>query len=79
MSKELEHVMMEATVELIDGDYILKVGVQDKSTNEWNLGSDEAIAKGKVQTVLNSYAEGLEYVQEQVRAVFAQQEESAKD
>jgi len=76
MSKELEHVMMEATVELIDGDYILKVGVQDKSTNEWNLGSDEQIAKGKVQTVLNSYADGLEYVQEQVRAVFAEQSDA---
>jgi len=76
MSKELEYVMMEATVELIAGDYILMVSVQDKSTNEWNLGSDEVIAKGKVQTVLNSYADGLEYVQEQVRAVFAQQEEA---
>ena len=78
MSKELEHTMMEATVELIDGDYILKVGVQDKSTNEWNLGKDEGIAKGKVQTVLTAYADGLEYVQEQVRAVFASREEEAK-
>ena len=76
--KELEHIMMIAEVELVDGDYILKVGVQDKSTNEWNLGKDEGIAKGKVQTVLSAYAEGLEYVQEQVRTAFANQEEAIK-
>jgi len=79
MAKELEHIMMMAEVESVDGDYILKVGVQDKSTNEWNLGSDEGIASGRVKTVLMAYADGLEYVQEQVRTAFADREEEAKD
>jgi len=69
--KELEVVMMEATVEKTDEGYILKIRVPDKSVNEWNLGLEEDVAKGKVATVLDTYAQGLEYVQEQVRGVFA--------
>jgi hypothetical protein len=68
---ELEVVMMEAKVEVVDGEYILTIRVPNKSTNEWNLGLDEQIAKGKVVTVLDTYANGLEYVQEKVRGVFA--------
>ena len=62
-----------------DGEYVIKVIVSGGSINEWSLGHDEAIAKGKVSTILGSYMNGLEFVQEEVRKVFAQEEDKAKE
>lgn len=51
--------------------YTLKVVVPERTVNMWNLGHDEKEAKAKVVTILASYKDGLEYVQDQVRNVFA--------
>ena len=75
MSIEMEDCLMKAVVELIDGEYILKVTVPQMSINEWTLGKDEAIAKGKASSILSSYTNGLEFVQGEVRKVFAEKEE----
>ncbi len=56
--------------------YNLAVKVHGKTVNAWNLGMNEEIAQSKTTTILNSYMNGLEYVQDQVRAVFAEQEDA---
>ncbi len=79
MGIEMEDCLMTAVVELVDGEYVLKVRVPTRSINEWTLGKDEAIAKGKASNILSSYTNGLEFVQEQVRNVFSEEEERAKE
>ena len=76
---EVEDVMMGYKVVNRNGDYVLEVKVPFNSVNEWNLGKNEEIAKSKVSTILTSYSQGLEYVQEQVRAVFAAEEQKVKE
>ena len=74
---EMEDNLMSVKVVVKeDGEYAIRVKVDGGSINEWSLGMDETIAKGKVQTILNSYVQGLEFVQEEVRKVFAEQEDA---
>ena len=74
---EMEDTLMSVKVVVKeDGEYAIRVKVDGGSINEWSLGMDEAVAKGKVQTILNSYVQGLEFVQEEVRKVFAEEEEA---
>ena len=56
--------------------YNIAVKVHGKTVNVWNLGDNEEIAQSKTATILDSYSKGLEYVQEQVRAVFASHQPS---
>ncbi len=58
------------------GIYSLRVKAYNGSTNEWSFGMDEQIAKGRTATVLDAYAKGMEFIQEQVRTAF--DEESKK-
>ena len=78
---EFESALMIAKVYRKDteSEYVLQIKVPDKSVNEWTLGLNEEIAKSKVSTIINSYSQGLEYVQEQVRTAFAEQEEAVKE
>ncbi len=62
-----------------DGEYAIQVIVDNGTINEWSLGHDEVVAKGKVQTILNSYMQGLEFLQEEVRKVFAQEEDKSRE
>ena len=48
----------------------IPVIVSGGTINEWTLGHDETIAKGKVSTIISTYIDGLEFVQNQVRTVF---------
>jgi len=78
---ELEDTLMGVQVVCkASGEYAIRITVNNGgSTNEWSLGFDEAIAKGKVGTILDSYIKGLEFVQEEVRKVFAEEEDSSKE
>lgn len=57
----------------------LQVKVHGKSVNSWNFGFNEEIAQSKTATVIDAYARGLEFVQEQVRHTFAEEEEATKE
>jgi hypothetical protein len=46
----------------------------DGTVNTWNLGLNEEIAKSKVKTVIDTYLQGLEFVQGEVRRVFEEAE-----
>jgi len=61
-----------------DGIYTLKVSAPNGTINEWTFGTDKHEAKGKVATILDAYQKGMEFVQEQVRNSFAQEEEARK-
>ena len=80
MSKEIvaETALMSYKVEQVEEEYIIKVTVHGKSVNEWTLGTNEEIAQSKAKTLVDTYMNGLEYVQEQVRNVFAEQENSTE-
>ena len=54
----------------------LQVKVHGQSVNSWNFGFNEEIAQSKTATVIDAYARGLEFVQEQVRNTF---EEATKE
>ena len=76
---EMEDTLMSVKVVVKpSGEYAIMVTASGGTINEWSLGHDEAIAKGKVSTILSSYMKGLEFIQEQVRTVFAEQEEATK-
>jgi len=53
--------------------YSIAVKAHGSTVNVWNLGHNEEIAQSKTVTILDSYSKGLEYVQEQVRAVFEEE------
>ena len=55
--------------------YKVSVKAHGKSVNTWSLGHDEAVAKGRVGSILDAYANGLEFTQEQVREIFAKEED----
>ncbi len=74
----MEDTLMSMKVECIDGDYTVSVKAEQGSTNSWSLGKDEAIAKGRVSTIMNSYLQGLEFIQEQVREAFAEAEDTTE-
>lgn len=82
MSKEvieLEDTLMGVKVFVKpSGEYVVMITVNGGTTNEWSLGFDEAIAKGKVVTILGSYTNGLNFVQEEVRKVFSEEEDTTK-
>jgi len=71
MAKEVAigTLFMYKVMETREG-YVLTVKAEGGTVNEWNLGMDEALAKGKVSTIISTYQKGLEYLQEQVRTVF---------
>ena len=50
--------------------FVLQVKGEGGTVNEWNLGMDETLAKGKVANLIDTYRKGLEYLQEQVRTAF---------
>jgi len=74
MAIEMKECLMKAIVECVKGEYILKVTVPNRSVNEWTLGKDEGVAKARASKILTSYTNGLEFVQEQVREVFSEEE-----
>jgi len=53
--------------------YSIAVKAHGKTINAWNLGMNEEIAQSKTLTILDSYSRGLEFVQNQVREVFAKE------
>ena len=59
--------------------YLLTVKGEGGTVNEWNLGMDEAVAKGKVATLIKTYQDGLEYLQEQVRTAFEVKESAEQE
>jgi len=70
--------LMEYTVVHTEKDgFELQVKVHGQSVNSWNFGFNEEIAQTKTATVISAYTRGLEFVQEQVRHSFA--EEEARD
>lgn len=75
--------MMSYTVVFKNEKYELQIRVlkmyenqSDPTVNVWDLGENEEIAQSRATTILESYAKGLEHVQEQVRSVFAEQEDA---
>ncbi len=76
MSVEVDDVLMSMRVERLDetGEYTVSVKAHGSTINTWSLGFDEAVAKGKVATILDSYVRGLEFIQEQVRSIFTEEE-----
>jgi hypothetical protein len=69
-----EPLMSYKVIETEEG-FICSVRAHGKSVNEWNLGKNEEIAQAKTATIIDSYEKGLEYVQSQVRTIFAEEEE----
>ena len=59
--------------------YKISVKAHGQSVNSWSLGHNEEIAQSKTSTIISSYTKGLEYVQEQVRTAFAEEEEKVKE
>jgi len=47
----------------------------DGTVNEWTLGLNEEIAQAKTKTIIDTYLKGLEFVQSEVRKVFANEED----
>ena len=61
------------------GEFVLTIKAEGGTINEWTLGMDEGIAKGKVKTILDTYANGMEFLQEEVRKVFAKVESAEEE
>ena len=53
--------------------YSIAVKAHGKTVNVWNLGHNEEIAQSKTSTIVDTYLKGLEFVQENVRGVFAEE------
>ena len=73
-----DNLMTVKVVRGTAGEYEISIGVSGGTINTWSLGHDEAVAKGKVSTILDSYMKGLEFVQGEVRKVFAEEEDKAE-
>jgi len=65
--------LMSYSVEKTEEGYITSVKVHGKSVNSWNLGLNEEVAQSKTSTIIETYTNGLEFVQENVRNVFAKE------
>ena len=70
--REFEESLMHLEVNKNDdtGEYEVKVTSVGGIANSWNLGLDEGVAKGKVQTLHNTYAEALDHLQTKVVEAF---------
>lgn len=66
-----EEPLMSYTVEQTTEGYIILVKAHGRTINEWNLGLDEDTARSKVATIVETYLNGLEFIQDQVRDVFS--------
>lgn len=67
---------MDYTVTQTPEGFIIKVRVPERTVNEWNLGFNEEVAQSKAATIVETYRKGLEFVQDQVRSVFSEQEDA---
>lgn len=59
--------------------YKVAVKAHGKTVNSWDLGHNEEIAQSRVKHLVDTYLQGLEFVQDQVRTIFADAEEKAKE
>lgn len=76
MTKIIENEpLMSYSVNQTEDGYIITVKAHGRTVNEWNLGFNEEVAQSKTATIVETYLNGLEFVQNQVRDVFAQAEE----
>ena len=62
--------LMSVKIVLDKGDYIIKVKVPNGLVNEWNLGTNEEVAKAKSATIINTYNQALEEVQKSVVSAY---------
>ena len=60
------------------GDYFVSVKVHNGIVNEWNMGSDELVAKKKSATIVNTYLQALDEVQKSVVSAYEQREDEIK-
>ncbi len=70
--REFEESLMHLEVNKNDdtGEYEVKVTSVGGIANSWGLGLDEGIAKGKVQTIHDAYADALDHLQTKVVEAF---------
>ncbi len=84
MEKNMSKVIVEDTpimsykvVQNDEGEYVVGVVLHGQTVNEWTLGMNEEVAQSKARTIIDTYVRGLEQVQQQVREIFAQEEDKA--
>ncbi len=63
--------LMDYSVVQTSEGYILKVKVLERTVNEWNLGLNEEVAQAKASTLVETYRNGLEFLQNQVREIYS--------
>ncbi len=53
--------------------YKVSVKVHGRTVNTWSLGHNEEIAQSKTTTIVETYLNGLEFVQDNVRDIFTEE------
>lgn len=59
-----------------DGVFTVEFKVPGGTVNEFVFGTDEGEAKAKVAMLIDSMKQGLEYIQDRVREIYSEAEES---
>lgn len=67
--------LLDFSVTQTEKGYILKVKAYQRTVNEWNLGLNEEVAQSKASTLVEAYRNGLEFLQGQIRDIYAEKED----